>query len=209
MMVRSRLGFRFSVLPFLVFLLCICRSSSLAVADGDGDSFISDHFVQYNPRFFCGPVCLCSALHCVGIECDLMEVAQRAHLTYRGTSLYGLRKAAESYGATARIRSLKREIERQENLPFIAFNPLSRHFVLVLNRTDNQVMFHDPATSGIQEMARAEFVKQHDDAILAITSKTRSPFSSVWSVVVAAIAAIAAGGFAYFVGRRCISPSKA
>jgi Peptidase C39 family len=106
--------------------------------------------IRQRTKYDCGVVCLQMVLSGRGITAQLGDLRLSAKTNYVGTSLLGLKWAAEKYGVKASAWRLNQKDLQRIQLPVIAFVD-GNHFV-VINNVDNDgtLTVLDPARGRLQ-----------------------------------------------------------
>ncbi len=104
-----------------------------------------DGVIRQQTKYDCGVVCLQMILRDRGITVQLGELRLSAQTSYEGTSLLGLKRAADKYGVKASAWSLNQKDLLRIELPVIAFVD-GNHFVVISNvNKDGTLTVLDPA----------------------------------------------------------------
>ncbi|MEL7671338.1 cysteine peptidase family C39 domain-containing protein [Methanobacterium sp.] len=103
----------------------------------------------------CGPASLATVLNNMGISATQDELASLAGTDETGTSLYGLKIAAQSKGVTAIGARLTIDQLLTNNIVVLSINGVN-HFDVVQNITNTTVYLFDPNLGNIQ-MTRDKF----------------------------------------------------
>src|SRR5262245_46661122 len=91
-----------------------------------------DGVIRQQTKYDCGVVCLQMILRDRGLKDQHGELRLSAQTSYEGTSLLGLKRAADKYGVKASAWSLNQKDLQKIELPVIAFID-GNHFVVISN----------------------------------------------------------------------------
>ena len=106
--------------------------------------------IRQRTKYDCGVVCLQMVLRDRGITAQLGDLRASGKTNYDGTSLLGLKWAAEKYGVKASAWMLNRKDLLRIQLPVIAFVD-GNHFVVIDNvSNDGTLTILDPARGRLQ-----------------------------------------------------------
>ncbi|MEK3645999.1 cysteine peptidase family C39 domain-containing protein [Aeribacillus sp. FSL M8-0235] len=98
----------------------------------------------------CGPACLATIAKQYGLKIPISKLREIAKTDKQGTNLYGLIKAAEQLGFTAKgVKGNKESFFSPFPLPAIAhvvINNSLLHYVVIHKITKEQVIIADPAS---------------------------------------------------------------
>jgi parallel beta-helix repeat protein len=129
----------------------------------------SGEVVMATTIYTCGPAALATILKNLGIYTTEAELAQLAETDETGTSLYGLKTAAEAKGATAIGARLTIDQLRANYLVVLSING-TNHFEVIQNITDTTVYLFDPNLGNI-EMTRDKFNELYTGIALIINDQ--------------------------------------
>lgn len=122
----------------------------------------------------CGPRALQLATRALGKNGSLAQLSRAAHATAAGTSLAGLRTAAESLGLRARGVQLDREALAQLHTPAVAWWQ-GNHFVAVLTVQESAwdaaqtATIHDPNEKEARTVPLDTLLAQSGGILLVLT----------------------------------------
>ncbi|MCI0337282.1 MAG: cysteine peptidase family C39 domain-containing protein [Acidobacteria bacterium] len=109
-----------------------------------------DGVIRQRTRYDCGVVCLQMVLRDRGIAAQLEDLRSRAQTGINGTSLLGLKWAAETYGVKASGWRLNQRDLLRSPMPVIVFVD-GNHFVVIRNiNIDGTLTILDPARGMLQ-----------------------------------------------------------
>ena len=109
-----------------------------------------DGVIRQQTKYDCGVVCLQMILRDRGITARLGELRLSAQTSYAGTSLLGLKRAADKYGVKASAWSLSQKDLQKIELPVIAFVD-GNHFVVISSVSKDGILtILDPAGGRLQ-----------------------------------------------------------
>jgi Peptidase C39 family len=109
-----------------------------------------DGVIRQQTKYDCGVVCLQMVLRDRGITAQLGDLRLSAQTNQLGTSLLGLKWAAEKYGVKTSAWRLNRNDLLRIQLPVIAFVD-GNHFVVINNvNNDGTLIILDPARGRLQ-----------------------------------------------------------
>lgn len=125
-----------------------------------------DGVIRQRTAYDCGVVCLQMALRMQGITTTLENLRRIAHTTEAGTSMLGLKRAAEAYGVTVSTWRLASEDLAKSPMPAIAFVD-GDHFVLIESiGRDGKVNVLDPARGRLRYPAQTFNERWHGQTLL-------------------------------------------
>ncbi|KIP21244.1 Lactococcin-G-processing and transport ATP-binding protein LagD [Anoxybacillus ayderensis] len=108
----------------------------------------------------CGPACLATVCKQYGLKVPISKIREVAGTDKQGTNLYGLIKAAEQLGFTAKgVRGNQESLFQPFPLPAIAHvivNQSLLHYVVIHKITNKEIVIADPA-EGLKKMSPEEF----------------------------------------------------
>lgn len=142
------------------------------------DLFIKDGKVErldFTERFrqqrsnTCGPAVLRVALHYLGLDVSEDELSRLAGTDAKGTTMYGLAKAAEKVGLNAIGEEWNFAKLAEINQPVIAHINDS-HYVLVERVVDGHVWLFDPSAGRVSVKAEA-FARLWKGKVLVLRTK--------------------------------------
>ena len=119
--------------------------------------------------YTCGPAALATILKSMGIYTTEAEIAKLAGTDETGTSLYGLKTAAQAKGATAIGARLTTDQLKTNYMVVLSINGVN-HFEVVLNITDTTVYLFDPNLGNI-EMTLDNFNELYTGVALLINDQ--------------------------------------
>ena len=115
------------------------------------------HFFQ-SSEATCGPTCLRMLFAAMGATHDEATIAQHCGTTASGCTLQDLVTGAQAFGLNANLLHCPSEADAvaalSQNVPFVTMIDLAGlsggpmfqwHFIVALELTGNEVVFHDPA----------------------------------------------------------------
>ena len=105
--------------------------------------------------YSCGPAALATIFKALGIYTTEAELAERAGTDESGTSLLGLKEAADWYGVSAAAVRLTVDQLKANYLVVLDIEG-TNHFEVILNITDTTVYLFDPNLGNI-EMSLGKF----------------------------------------------------
>jgi Peptidase C39 family len=109
-----------------------------------------DGVIRQQTKYDCGVVCLQMVLRDRGITAQLGDLRSSAQTNQHGTSILGLKWAAEKYGVKASAWRLKGKDLLRIQLPVIAFVD-GNHFVVIDKvNNDGTLIILDPARGRLQ-----------------------------------------------------------
>ncbi|MBU4535232.1 MAG: hypothetical protein KKF16_05305 [Euryarchaeota archaeon] len=120
--------------------------------------------------YTCGPAALATIMKNMGVYTTEAELAQLAGTDNTGTSLYGLKTAAESKGLNAVGATLPIDQLKTNYLVVLSINGIN-HFQIVLNITDTTVYLFDPNLGNI-EMTLEKFNELYTGYVLVVSNGT-------------------------------------
>lgn len=126
----------------------------------------SGEMVMATTIYTCGPAALATILKNLGIYTDEAEIAELASTDKTGTSLYGLKRAAESKGVSAVAAYLSTSQLKTNYIVVLSINGRN-HIEVVQNKTENNITLFDP-NLGIIEMSLDKFKELYTGIALVI-----------------------------------------
>ncbi|NNU96395.1 peptidase domain-containing ABC transporter [Anoxybacillus sp. EFIL] len=124
-------------------------------------SFFSKYYcIKQHDIKDCGPACLATVCKQYGLKVPISKIREVAGTDKQGTNLYGLIKAAEQLGFTAKgVRGNQESLFQPFPLPAIAHvivNQSLLHYVVIHKITNKEIVIADPA-EGLKKMSPEEF----------------------------------------------------
>lgn len=120
----------------------------------------------------CGAACLATIIKARGKQLSIAQIREMAGTDLQGTSAYGLIKAAEQLGFTAKgVKGDQEAFFSEFPLPAIAHvvvNGNLLHYVVIHNITKEEVIIADPG-KGIVRMTPTEFFEQWTGVLILMT----------------------------------------
>ncbi|MCE5215330.1 MAG: right-handed parallel beta-helix repeat-containing protein, partial [Methanobacterium sp.] len=138
----------------------------------DTSSIDSGEMVMATTIYSCGPAALATILKSLGIFTTEAEIARLASTDETGTSLYGLKIAAQSKGLTAFGGWLTTDQLEKNFIVVLSINGRN-HIEVVQNITENTITLFDP-NLGIIEMSRDKFNELYTGIALVINDSLPS-----------------------------------
>ncbi len=126
----------------------------------------SGELVMATTIYSCGPAALATILKSIGIFTTEAEIAEIASTDETGTSLYGLKIAAQSKGVTAFGCQLTTDQLETNYIVVLSINGRN-HIEVVQNITENNIILFDP-NLGIIEMSLDKFNELYTGIALII-----------------------------------------
>ena len=121
----------------------------------------------------CGVACLQMVFKRKGISATASAIRSSSGTTGRGTSILGLKRAAERFGLKAAAWRLRDEDLPQAPLPLIAFVDQS-HFVIISEITiDHHLIVLDPAAGKLRSSLKSFKNRWHGEVIIFSDIKTK------------------------------------
>ena len=143
----------------------------------------------------CGVACLATVCREYGLKVSIGKIRQVSGTDKEGTSAYGIIKAAESLGFTAKgvIASKPEEIFQEFPKPAIAHVIIDNtlmHYVVIHRVSKEEIVIADPA-KGVIKYKSEDFFKIWTGVLIFITSKqplkkcdeTKGLFERFWGVI--------------------------
>ncbi len=120
----------------------------------------------------CGAACLATIIKTRGKQLSIAQIREMAGTDLQGTSAYGLIKAAEQLGFTAKgVKGDQEAFFSEFPLPAVAHvvvNGNLLHYVVIHNITKEEVIIADPG-KGIVRMSPTEFFEQWTGVLILMT----------------------------------------
>lgn len=124
----------------------------------------------------CGPRCLYMALKLLGREAAYLQLLLDAGTDQRGTSLEGIKRAAEARGVSAlAIAATAKQLHRilaQSACPVVAICHLEEpgHFVLLYQNNGNRFSLVDPSGPSVNNDAHVDHLRHYSGAALLLSN---------------------------------------
>lgn len=142
----------------------------------------------------CGAACLTSISAHYKLKLPIARVRQIAGTDQKGTNLFGMIKAAEKLGFTAKGVKAPKEALHEAPLPAVAHTVVKQryqHYVVVYKITDTHVTVMDPARGKLEKRTRAEFEEEWTGILMLIApgekfeqgDKSTPLFSRFWALL--------------------------
>lgn len=123
----------------------------------------------------CGAACLASISAYYGLIYPIARIRQYAFTEKKGTNLWGMIKAAERLGLTAKGVKADSEALQSVSLPLIAHIIVRgelQHFITVYKIADEQIVYMDPADGEIHQIEKEEFLNIWTGVLILIEPNT-------------------------------------
>ncbi len=154
---------------FLLKQVALCRHAidpkvAATVPAETAVSPVPHNFVQAD----CGPRALLLLCPQLGVKTDINTLRRAAGTTKQGTTLQGLKKAAQASGLKATGVQVDKAALSHVSLPAIAWYD-SNHYVALLNVSDEQVTIHDPNQTKEETLSTNEFLGRTAGLLLTVS----------------------------------------
>ncbi len=120
----------------------------------------------------CGAACLASVAAYYNLQLPVAKIRQWAGTDKKGTSAWGLVKAAEKMGLTA--KGVKAEPEALSEIPFPAIAHVIRegklqHYVVIYHVSPQEIKIMDPGNGELKKMKSADFFREWTGVLLLLS----------------------------------------
>ena len=119
----------------------------------------------------CGAACLASVAAHFRLRLPVSKIRQWAGTDEKGTNAWGLIKAAEKMGMSAKGVKASSEALITVPVPAIAhviINERLQHYVVIYKVTDGFIKYMDPGTGQMEKKSHADFLKEWTGVLILI-----------------------------------------
>ena len=158
-----------TVHSFLLKQAVLCRHAidphaAAAIPIETVASDVPRHFAQAD----CGPRALLLLCPRLGVKTDINTLRRAAGTTGQGTTLQGLKRAAQAAGLKATGVQVDKAALSHVSLPAIAWYD-SNHYVALLHVSEEQVTIHDPNQTKEETLSTNEFLGRSTGLLLTVS----------------------------------------
>ncbi len=132
-------------------------------------------FIKQRDQSDCGSACLATVANLYNLNYPISKIRERAGTNQKGTSAYGLIKAAVDIGFKAQgVKAEMKDLNQNIKLPAIAHiieNDIL-HYIVIYRIKDKAMIIFDPA-SGLRTIKKNEFKEKWTNILILLTPEQK------------------------------------